>query len=787
MKRNLVLKFKEIDIKDVTQVGGKNAALGEMYQKLTPLGIKIPNGFAVTAQAYDYFIEANQLKEKITEILKKTDIYKIKELQKSTKIIRDLIKQGQFPEDLKKEIFKNFEELKKEYGSRLTVAVRSSATAEDMPDASFAGQQETYLNVKENELLEKIKKCFASLFTERATFYRQEKKYNHFEVKLSVGIQKMVRSDLGSSGVMFTLDPDSGLNKVIVINSIFGLGELIVQGKVNPDEFIVFKNGLERNLNAIISKKLGKKDKKIIYAKNGIKEVKTTKKEKDSFSLSNEEVLELANFGLKIEKHFKKAMDIEWAKDGLNKKIYIIQARPETIHNNQTNIIEEYLLKEKGKIILSGIAIGNKITSGKIRVIKEVSKINEFKENEILVTEMTDPDWVPIMKKARGIITDKGGRTCHAAIISRELGIPCIVGTEKATKILKTGQEVTLDCSQGLTGYLYQGKKEFQILQHEIKKIPETQTKIMINIGSPDEAWQKWYLPVKGVGLAREEFIIANEIGIHPNALINYPHLPQNLKKQIDKITEGYKDKKQFYIDKLKTGIAKIATAFYPQPVLVRFSDFKTNEYRNLLGGYLYEPLEENPMLGWRGASRYYDPKFKKAFELELIALKQVRNEFGLDNIWLFVPYCRTPEEGKKVLEIIEKTMGPRKNNYQVIVMGEIPANILLIDKFLEIFDGVSIGSNDLTQLVLGLDRDSGIISHIANENNEAVKKMIKELIKKCKEKNKYIGICGQAPSDYPDFTRFLIQESIESISLNPDAVIKTIYLVKKEENKVAH
>ncbi len=786
MKKILTLNFKEIEIKDVPLVGGKNAALGEMYQKLVPLGIRVPHGFAITAEAYDYFIDHNNLKEKIKEILSKTNIYNVNELQRATREIRELINQGEFPLELKKEILEKFSELKKEYGENLTVAVRSSATAEDLPDASFAGQQETYLNVREEKLLERVKNCFASLFTERATFYRQEKGFDHFQVKLSVGVQKMVRSDLGSSGVMFTIDPDTGLDKVIVINSVFGLGELIVQGKVIPDEFIVFKTGLEKGFRSIISKKLGQKDKKIVYGEEGVKEIETEEKERKIFSLNEDEVLELADFGLKIEKHFGKAMDIEWAKDGIDGKIYIVQARPETVHSVRKNIIEEYVLKEKAEPILTGIAIGNKIANGRVRVIKDIEKINEFQEGEILVTEMTDPDWVPVMKKAKGIITDKGGRTCHAAIVSRELGIPCIVGTEKATEVLQTGQEITLDCSQGLTGYIYEGLKNFEIIEHKIEEIPETKTKIMVNIGSPEEAWQKWYLPVKGVGLAREEFIIANEIGIHPNALIDYPNLPEEIKNKIDELTKGYEDKKQFYVDKLAEGIAKIATAFYPHPVLVRFSDFKTNEYRNLIGGELYEPFEENPMLGWRGASRYYHSQFKEAFKLEVLAFKKARNEFGLDNLWLFVPFCRTPQEGKKVLEIIENIMGPKEENYKVIVMCEIPSNVILADEFLEIFDGMSIGSNDLTQLILGIDRDNNELKEIGDERNLAVKKMIAEVIRKCKEKNKYCGICGQAPSDFPEIVELLVKEGIESISVNPDVVLKTINLVKEIEKNVS-
>ncbi|GIW67626.1 MAG: phosphoenolpyruvate synthase [Candidatus Parcubacteria bacterium] len=784
-----ILWFNEIEKEDVGIVGGKNANLGEMYQKLSDLGVRVPNGFAITTKAYDYFIKYNNLEEKIKETLKNLDVYNVEKLQKAGEIIRNLIKQGEFPEDFKKEILGAFEKLKEEYGEDLQVAVRSSASAEDLPDASFAGQQETYLNVTEKDLLEKIKYCFASLFTDRAIFYRQEKGFDHFQVKFSVGVQKMIRSDLASSGVMFTIDSDSGLNKVIVINGVWGLGELIVQGKVIPDEWIVFKEGLERGFGSIICKRLGEKVKKIIYAEErGVKEIETKEEEKTNYSLNDDEVLELAKMGLIIEKHYGRAMDIEWAKDGIDGKLYIVQARAETVHSTKKyNVYEEYKLKEKGEIILKGIAIGSKIASGKVRVIKDVSKINEFQEGEILVTEMTDPDWVPIMKIAKGIITDKGGRTCHAAIVSRELGIPAIVGTQKATEVLKTGDEVTIDCSTGITGYVYKGNLDYEVIEHNLENLPETKTKIYVNIGLPDEAWEKWYLPVKGVGLAREEFIIAEEIKIHPNALIDYPNLSEEIKEKIDELTRGYKNKKQYFIDKLAEGIAKICVAYWPYEVIVRFSDFKTNEYRNLIGGDLYEPEEENPMIGWRGASRYYHPKFKQAFELEVLAMKKVREEMRISNLAMMVPFCRTPEEGRKVMEIIENILGQKKEkNYKVYVMAEIPSNILQVDEFLEFFDGMSIGSNDLTQLTLGIDRDNEILQSLADERNESVKKLISEVIKKCKEKKKYVGICGQAPSDFPEIVELLVKEGIESISVNSDVVIKTIEIVKKfeDENK---
>ena len=827
--------FSEISAEDTPLVGGKNANLGEMYNKLADAGVPVPNGFAVTAEGYDYFIKFNNLEEKIHNVLKGLDTHNIEDLHKRGEEIRNLIKSGEFPEDLKNEILSAFQKLKEEYGEDLTVAVRSSATAEDLPGASFAGQQETYLNVSEKDLLEKIKFCFASLFTDRAISYREDKGFDHFKVKLSVAVQKMVRSDVGSSGVMFTIDPDNGCPNVIVINSVFGLGELIVQGKVIPDEFMVFKpklpelddrinypndrpNGNEtfgpdsgevlghdlgsKNLFGpnsgnsfgqdsgnnfvfpIISKKLGEKNRKIVYAEGGgVKEVETTEEERRIFSLTDEEVRLLAKYGYLIEKHYGKAMDIEWAKDGIENKLYIVQARPETVHSTKQNVWHEYRLKTKAEPILKGIAIGSQITAGRVRVIRDVEKINEFQAGEILVTEMTDPDWEPIMKIAKGIITEKGGRTCHAAIISRELGISAVVGVSGALEKLKTGDEITIDNSQGLEGRIYQGILEYEVIEHKLEEIHQTKTRVYVNIGEPDEALEKWYLPVKGVGLAREEFIIASEIKIHPNALIDYPNLPQEIKEKIDELTKEYEDKKQYYIDKLAEGIAKIGVAFWPNEVIVRFSDFKTNEYRNLIGGEIYEPKEENPMIGWRGASRYYHPNFRKAFELEVLAIKKVREEMKLKNVVVMVPFCRTPEEGREVVKIIRSII--QDPELKIYVMCEIPSNVLLADEFLEIFDGMSIGSNDLTQLVLGIDRDNEMLTQIADERNPAVLKMLEEVIRKCREKNKYVGICGQAPSDFPEIVEFLVKHEITSISVNPDVVIKTINLVKEFEEKL--
>ncbi|MEK7086629.1 MAG: phosphoenolpyruvate synthase, partial [Patescibacteria group bacterium] len=632
MKKSFIIWFKEIGIENIPQAGGKNAALGEMYRHLVPLGINVPNGFALTADAYRHFLKSAGVEKKIKKVLSDLDTKNIKNLQARGAAVRQLILKAELPDDLKKEISAAYKKL-----GAGGVAVRSSATAEDLPTASFAGQQETYLNVSGLEnLFVAVKKCIASLFTDRAISYRADKHFSNFEAALSVGVQKMVRSDLASSGVAFTLDTETGFGKVIVINSSYGLGETIVQGRVTPDEFVVFKPALETGKYPIIERTLGKKTEKLVYSKTGTKKSAVSYAERGKFSLTDEEVIKLAKWCLKIEKYFKKPMDIEWAKDGKTGELFIVQARPETVHSAENkNIYEEYRLEGTGKAILTGAAVGAKIAAGNAHIIKNPKEINFFKKGEVLVTDMTDPDWEPIMKIASAIVTDKGGRTSHAAIVSRELGIPCVVGTEKATRVLKNGKEITVDCSAGETGTVYEGKLKFEILRHELDKIPasEGKTKIMINIGAPDEAFKNHYLPVQGVGLGRLEFIIASTIGIHPNALLNYKKLPVKIKKQIDKKTFGYKDKVQFYVDKLSEGIAKIAAGFYPNEVIIRFSDFKTNEYRKLIGGELYEPEEENPMLGWRGASRYYDPKFKEAFGLECAALKKVREEMGFTNV----------------------------------------------------------------------------------------------------------------------------------------------------------
>jgi pyruvate,water dikinase len=791
-KDAFILWFEDIGIKDIALVGGKNAALGQMYSGLTPFGIKIPDGFAVTADSYRYFLREAGLEDPIAETLKNLDTKNIRDLARRGRAIREMIAGAALPKVLAAEILAAYRKLAAGGDAReIDVAVRSSATAEDLPGASFAGQQETYLNVRgNNAILAAVKKCFASLFTDRAISYRADKGFSHSAVALSVGVQKMVRSDLASSGVAFTIDTETGFDKVVVINSSWGLGEMIVQGKVTPDEFVVFKPTLEKGAASIIERNLADKRKKIIYSEHGVKTVAVPPSMRAVPSLTDAEILRLARWCVKIEEHFSQVhgryqpMDIEWAKDGKDKELYIVQARPETVHSTaDKRIYTEYCLTGRGKIILTGAAVGTKIASGKARVIKTAEKIREFKKGEILVTEITDPDWEPIMKIASAIVTDKGSRISHAAIVSRELGIPCVVGTQKATKRIKTGAQVTVDCSSGGTGRIYNGKVPFKTIEHKLNMLPQIKTKIMVNIGSPEEAFKNHYLPVEGVGLGRIEFIIAAHIKIHPNALINYHKLKdKRLQAEIEKLTPGYKNKAQFYIDELAEGIAKIAAAFWPHEVIIRFSDFKTNEYRTLLGGEAWEPQEENPMLGWRGASRYHDPKFKAAFGLECLALKKARNVLGLENVMPMIPFCRTPKEGKKVVDIMARYGLDRAkdNNLKIYVMCEIPSNVLRADEFLDVFDGMSIGSNDLAQLALGIDRDSGIVTHIADENDKTVKTLISLAIKKCKERGKYIGICGQAPSDFPKFAEFLVKNKIDSISLNPDTVIKTIVRISR-------
>jgi len=794
-KNRNILWFKELSSDDTPIVGGKNASLGEMYNDLVPKGINIPNGFAITAQAYRKFMKDTDLMDFIREELKDLNTENIRQLQKKGKTIREAIMKKNLPADLEDEITSAYTELSSHYNKKdVDVAVRSSATTEDSLDASFAGQHETYLNIKgKKALLLAIKKDIASLFTDRAISYRVDKGYNHFDVALSVGVQKMVRSDKGCSGVMFTLDPESGFRDVVVISSSWGLGEMVVQGKVTPDEFMVFKPTLKEGFSPIIKKNIGEKKNMMIYQSgpNPVKIITTPLKMQNKITLSDEEVLILAKWGVMIEEHYseraKKSMpmDMEWAKDGVTGELFIVQARPETVQAIR-NVLEitEYKLKEEGKLVVEGICVGTKIVTGKARVVLDTKKLHEFKDGEILVTEITDPDWEPIMKKSAAIITEKGGRTSHAAIVSRELGIPAVIGIAGVLNKIKTGDILTVDTSSGTVGRVWKGKLEWAEKKYNLSNVPETKTKVCLNVGNPEGAFVHSFLPNKGVGLAREEFIIASHIKVHPGALLNYKKLKDlKLKKKIDNLTIGYPDKVEFYVQKLAEGISQIASAFYPNPVIVRFSDFKTNEYATLLGGKDYEPNEENPMIGWRGASRYYHPNFKESFRLECEAVLRVREKFGLKNLEVMIPFCRTPEEGKKCLEVM-KEFGLQRgiDDLKVMVMCEIPANVLRAEEFLDIFDGFSIGSNDLAQLTLGLDRDSGVVAGISNEKDPAVKILISEAIRACLRRGKYIGFCGQAPSDYPDFLRFLISEGIESVSLNPDTVVPMMFEVAKEE-----
>mgnify|MGYP000619074118 FL=1 len=811
-KKDFILWFKEISITDVPLVGGKNASLGEMFQKVTSKGINVPDGFAITAFAYQYFIQKAGLLEKIKECLKGLDTHNMEDLKHRGAEVRSLIRSATLPSELSELIVTGYRKLCQKYGmGKLDVAVRSSATAEDLPDASFAGQQETYLNIRgEEKLLEACKDCFASLFTNRAISYREDKGFGHFDVYLSIAVQKMVRSDAASAGVIFTLDTESGFKDTVLITASYGLGENVVQGAVNPDEYYVFKPTLKIGKRPIVGKGMGSKHQKLVYTEDGqsVKNIPTTEEERNSYVLTDDEILLLADWACKIEEHYGKPMDIEWAKDGDGVKIgtgqfFIVQARPETVQSQKDySAMETYVLKEKyykleaqGKVLCKGLAIGNKIGQGKVHNITSSEQIAEFKPGGVLVTDMTDPDWEPIMKIAAAIVTNRGGRTCHAAIVSRELGIPCVIGTGNATEIVKDGYEVTVDCSEGEIGYVYNGIIPYEIEHVDLKTLPQTKTKIMMNVGIPEKAFFQGQIPCDGVGLAREEFIINSHIGIHPLALIHYEELKAKAKtdsniaqivNQIDEKTKGYPDKITYFVEKLARGIGRIAAGFYPNDVIVRLSDFKTNEYANLVGGTLYEPVEHNPMIGWRGASRYYDETFKPAFGLECKAILKAREELGLTNIKVMVPFCRTPEEGKKVIEAMKEFgLVQGENGLEVYVMCEIPSNVVLADAFCDIFDGFSIGSNDLTQLTLGLDRDSELVSHIYDERNEAVERLVAQVIKIARERKRKIGICGQAPSDFPDFTEFLVKCGINSISLNPDVVIKTKLLVAKIEKEL--
>jgi phosphoenolpyruvate synthase len=804
MSTNIV-QLHQVGIKDIDLVGGKNATLGEMLQHLTKLGVNIPNGFVITVNAYQEFIQFNILDEKIRNLVQQIDYTSVESLRRAGLQIRNLIRNGRFPAALSNEIINCYYELSENYGQEGTdVAVRSSATAEDLPDASFAGQQETYLNVRgPAALMDAVRNCFASLFTDRAISYRENFKYDHFAVGLSVCVQKMVRSDLGSSGVAFSLDTESGFKDVVVINGSYGLGEMVVQGSVSPDEFIVFKPALQEGYHSIIEKKLGNKDQMMVYGDDPderVKIIKVDKASQEQFCLNDEKILQLSRWVMHIENYYSALnnhwcpMDVEWAIDGITNELFIVQARPETIHSRKKyDTLTEYRMKpHQAKELIKGIAVGDKIASGKVKIMysldKRVMEGQEFKEGDVLVTDMTDPDWEPIMKKAAAIVTNKGGRTCHAAIVAREMGVPAIVGCGNATTLLADGNEVTISCAEGDNGVVYEGLIDFEILSTNLKDLPAIETSLMLNVASPSLAFRFSHIPNKGVGLAREEFIINNYIGIHPLALLKHQTLnDKELSASIKKMIIGFNDEEDFFISRLSFGIAKIAAAFYPYKVIVRFSDFKSNEYYNLLGGNYFEPKEENPMIGWRGASRYYSEDYKEAFGLECKAIKKVREELGLTNVVVMIPFCRTVEELLKVKQVMaDNKLVHGKDGLELYLMAEIPSNIIMAKEFAEHIDGFSIGSNDLTQLTLGLDRDSSLVAHLYDERNHAVKRMLAQLIRTAKDCGIKVGICGQGPSDHPDFAQFLVEQGIDSISVTPDSVIKTIKAIHAIEQVIA-
>ncbi len=804
---SLILNLNEVGMQDLEIVGGKNASLGEMIQNLSKLGIAIPGGFIITVKAYRDFISYNKLDQIIPELIAEMKEDDIESLGLTGKKIRTLIENGSFPEELSQQIAQAYQTLSDHHGQfNVDVAVRSSATAEDLPDASFAGQQETYLNIcGQAALMIAIRNCFASLFTDRALSYRENLNFDHFQIGLSVCIQKMVRSDLAASGVAFSLDTESGFREAIIINASYGLGELIVQGAVSPDEFIVFKPALKNGFHALIEKKLGNKNRKMVYGKTKEERVKTISVEpaaQEIFCISDEMALQLSKWILLIEDHYsaKKGawcpMDIEWAVDGISGELFIVQARPETVHSRKkTGMITEYSISDKfreEKVILKGIAVGDKIAGGKVHILKDLKAgeihLADFQKGDILVTDMTDPDWEPIMKHAAAIITNKGGRTCHAAIVAREMGVPAIVGCGNATAILQNGQLITASCAEGDAGIVYEGLIPFEKQEFDLSELPETMTPLMLNVASPDTAFHYSHFPNKGVGLAREEFIINNYINVHPMALLKHRQLNDpELSSKIHSMIRGFKNEEAFFVDKLSYGIARIGAAFYPNKVIVRFSDFKSNEYMNLLGGKYFEPTEENPMIGWRGASRYYSAEYKEAFGLECKAIKKVREEMGIDNIIVMIPFCRTPKELLRVYEVMEEYGLKRgENGLEVYLMAELPSNIILAEQFAAHIDGFSIGSNDLTQLVLGLDRDSSLVAHLYDERNEAVKYMISSLIQTAKRMGVKVGICGQGPSDFPEFAKFLVEEGIDTISVTPDSFFKTVQAIYEIENKLS-
>ncbi|MDN3615984.1 phosphoenolpyruvate synthase [Vibrio gallaecicus] len=779
--QNNTLWFNGLSMEDVDKVGGKNASLGEMVSNLANAGVSVPNGFATTSYAFNNFLDYKGLDERIHQLLDELDVEDVDALRKTGATIRQWVLDAPFPESLEQDIRDNYRELI-EGNEELSVAVRSSATAEDLPDASFAGQQETFLNVKGiDAVIEATKHVFASLFNDRAISYRVHQGFDHRGISLSAGIQRMVRSDKAASGVMFTLDTESGFDQVVFITSSWGLGEMVVQGAVNPDEFYVHKPMLEAGHYPVVKKTFGSKLIKMIYSTNQeigkqVDIIDTDTQERNEFSLNDEEIKELAKQAMIIEKHYQRPMDIEWAKDGIDGKLYIVQARPETVcSQSDQNVIERYELNNKADVLVEGRAIGQRIGSGPVRLVDSLDQMSLVQDGDVLVTDMTDPDWEPVMKKASAIVTNRGGRTCHAAIIARELGIPAIVGCGTATSSLNDGDTVTVSCSEGETGYVYNGELDFEIKRSEVDELPMLPTKVMMNVGNPDRAFDFAQIPNEGVGLARLEFIINKMIGIHPKALLNFDEQTEEIKAEINERIRGYKDPIDFYVSKLTEGIATIASAFWPKRVIVRMSDFKSNEYSNLVGGKTFEPHEENPMLGFRGASRYISPVFEDCFELETQALKRVRNEMGLKNVEIMIPFVRTPSEAASVIDILAKfDLRRGDQGLKVIMMCELPSNAILADEFLKYFDGFSIGSNDMTQLTLGLDRDSGDVAHLFDERNPAVKAMLKMAIDAAAKAGKYVGICGQGPSDHDDLAEWLMEQGISSVSLNPDTVIDT-------------
>lgn len=786
----LIKKFSEVSITDVPKVGGKNASLGEMYNQLASKGVQVPDGFATTAEAFWSFLKENNLKQALIDLLKKLDRKTYSNLSEIALKARELILEGEFSEKFSREIIKTYRDLGK--SDELEVAVRSSATAEDLPQASFAGQHDTFLNIHGDEaLLKAVKKCFSSLYTDRAIKYREDQGFKHEEVALSVGVQKMVRSDKGCSGVGFTLEPESGFKDIIHLSGVWGLGENIVQGTINPDEFYVFKPTLEQGKNAIVQKKLGHKEKMMVYAESdghsSTVNIDTDLKKQDIFVLSDVEVLKLATWALAIEKHYEKPMDIEWAKDGISNELFITQARPETVHySKKTSTHIEYNLTGKSEVLASGNAIGTQIATGTARLLDSPREAGKLKKGDILITDTTSPDWDPLLKRVAGVVTNRGGRTSHAAIVARELGVPAVVGCNFATQNIDDGTEITISCSQGKTGYVYKGILEYEETAVDFSSVKQPETEVKFILSDPENAYQLSFYPNNGIGLLRMEFIITHIVKVHPMALVRFDELEdKRARKIITELTEQYTKKEDYFIEQLAEGIATMAAAFYPKEVILRMSDFKTNEYANLIGGSQFEPKEENPMLGFRGASRYYNDLYKAGFELECDAVKKVREEMGLTNVKVMVPFCRTVEEGKRVVEIMaENGLVQNENGLEIYMMVEIPSNVILLEEFAQVFDGFSIGSNDLTQLSLGIDRDSELIASLFDENNKAPKSMIAQAIEKANKVGKKIGLCGQAPSDFPDFASFLVKAGINSISFNPDALLQGIENINKAEAK---